>query len=103
MKAVRPSLAGSYERVCHDSRVPAFLLHLRDPERGELRSELMAPRLERAIGVIYRPETELQSHYFQAVLPQQFDEYVWIDDTTPVRPLASERSTEAPDMFPFGL
>lgn len=103
MKAVRPSLAGSYERVCHDSRVPAFLLHLRDPERGELRSELMAPQLERAIGVIYRPETELQSHYFQAVLPQQFDEYVWIDDTTPVRPLASERSTEAPDMFPFGL
>ena len=41
----------------------------------------MKPRLERAIGVIYRPETELASHYFEAVLPRQFDEYIWFDET----------------------
>ena len=52
-----------------ESAVPAFLLHLREPRRPEVREELEVPRLERAIGVIYRPETELLSHYFQAVLP----------------------------------
>ena len=51
-------------------------------------SELRDPRLERAIGVVYRPETELASHYFQAVLPAQFDEYVWFDETRAVTPLA---------------
>ncbi|MEO7732296.1 MAG: erythromycin esterase family protein, partial [Kofleriaceae bacterium] len=78
---VRPSRADSYERLCHDSGVPAFSLHLRDPVRDELRDELAEPRLERAIGVVYRPETELQSHYFQAILPAQFDEYIWFDET----------------------
>ncbi|TMQ13021.1 MAG: protein-L-isoaspartate O-methyltransferase, partial [Deltaproteobacteria bacterium] len=84
---VRPARADSYERLCHDSGVPAFLLHLRDPVRDALRDELAEPRLERAIGVVYRPETELQSHYFQAVLPAQFDEYVWFDETAAVDPL----------------
>ena len=64
---VRPSHPESYERLCHDSGVPAFLLPLREPARSEVREELAAPRLERAIGVVYRPETELQSHYFHAV------------------------------------
>ena len=49
--------------------------------RAEVRDELEPPRLERAIGVVYRPDTELQSHYFHASLPHQFDEYVWIDET----------------------
>jgi protein-L-isoaspartate(D-aspartate) O-methyltransferase len=84
---VRPARADSYERLCHDSGVPAFLLHLRDPVRAALREELTEARLERAIGVVYRPDTELQSHYFQAVLPAQFDEYVWFDDTQAVEPL----------------
>ncbi|HEU0035608.1 MAG TPA: protein-L-isoaspartate(D-aspartate) O-methyltransferase [Kofleriaceae bacterium] len=84
---VRPARADSYERLCHDAGVPAFLLHLRDPVREELRDELSDPRLERAIGVIYRPATELQSHYFQAVLPAQFDEYIWFDETEAVHPL----------------
>lgn len=79
--AVRPSHAQSYERLCRDSGVPAFLLPLRLPARDAIRDELMAPRLERAIGVIYRPESELQSHYFQAVMPLQFDEYAWIAET----------------------
>ena len=103
MKAVRPSLSGSYERVCHDTEVPAFLLHLREPRRPELREELSAPRLERAIGVIYRPETELQSHYFQASLPRQFDDYVWVDETSAVHPLAGSTAPDAPELFPFGI
>ncbi len=85
---VRPARADSYERLCHDAQVRAFLLHLRDPLREALREELMEPRLERAIGVIYRPQTELQSHYFQAALPAQFDEYIWFDETEAVHALA---------------
>lgn len=102
-KSVRPSHPDSYERICHDSRVPAFLLHLRDPRRPEVRDELMSPRLERAIGVIYRPETELQSHYFHASLPTQFDEYVWFDATSAVQPLAARDVHGMPDTYPFGL
>jgi len=55
--------------------------------RADLRAELADPRLERAIGVVYRPDTELQSHYFQAILPAQFDEYIWFDETSAVDPL----------------
>lgn len=102
-KAVRPSHPDSYERLCHDTGIPAFLLHLRDPDRRELREELDQPRLERAIGVIYRPETELQSHYFQASLPRQFDEYVWFDRTSPIHPLAAHEVAGVPDTYPFGL
>ena len=53
--------------------------------------------------MIYRPQTELQSHYFQAVLPRQFDEYVWFDQTTAVTPLAGHEVAEAPETYPFGL
>jgi protein-L-isoaspartate(D-aspartate) O-methyltransferase len=81
---VRPARSDSYEWLCHGTDLPAFLLHLRDPLRRELRAELTDPRLERAIGVVYRPDTELQSHYFQAILPVQFDEYVWFDETSAV-------------------
>ena len=102
-KAVRPAHPDSYERICHDTGVPAFLLHLREPTRPEVCEELAAPRLERAIGVIYRPETELQSHYFQASLPHQFDEYVWIDETSAVTPLAAHHLAGVPDTYPFGL
>lgn len=84
---VRPARSDSYERVCHDTHVPAFLLHLRDPVRRELRDELAEPRLERAIGVVYRPDSELASHYFQAILPAQFDEYIWFDETRAVSAL----------------
>jgi protein-L-isoaspartate(D-aspartate) O-methyltransferase len=86
---VRPARSDSYERLCHDSGVPSFLLALREPVRPSLRDELADPRLERAIGVVYRPETELQSHYFQAVLPAQFDEYIWFDESEAVHPLSA--------------
>ncbi|HEU4581400.1 MAG TPA: protein-L-isoaspartate(D-aspartate) O-methyltransferase [Polyangiaceae bacterium] len=91
---VRPAHADSYERVFHQTGVPAFHLPLRQPRRQELRPELEEPRLERAIGVIYRPETELESHYFYASLPQQFDEFIWFDETRAVEPLA-ERGAES--------
>ena len=102
-KAIRPSHPDSYERLCHDAGIPAFLLHLREPRRADVRDELADPRLERAIGVIYRPETELQSHYFQASLPRQFDEYVWFDRTSPVHPIATHEVAGMPDTYPFGL
>ncbi len=103
VKSIRPSLSQSYERIFHDTGTEAFVLHLREPRRADLRDELAAPRLERAIGVIYRPEPELQSHYFQASLPTQFDEYIWIDATTAIHPLASRQVPGSPGTYPFGL
>jgi protein-L-isoaspartate(D-aspartate) O-methyltransferase len=98
---IKPSHAESYERQCHESRAPSFLLPLRPDD--DLRRELLTPRLERAIGVIYRPETELPSHYFQAVLPRQFDEYCWCDRTNAVTALGSKPRPGMPDTYPFGL
>jgi protein-L-isoaspartate(D-aspartate) O-methyltransferase len=103
VKTVRPSLAGSYERLCHETGDARFLLPLRGLSRSSQIAGLMQPKLERAIGVIYRPETELQSHYFEAVLPRQFDEYVWFDKTCAVSPLRSEELEGLPDTYPFGL
>jgi protein-L-isoaspartate(D-aspartate) O-methyltransferase len=99
--AVRPAHALSYERVFHDSGRPAYLLPLRHPARIEVSQELALPRLERAIGVVYRPDSELQSHYFQAVLPRQFDEYIWFDETRAVRALSSSRAQALPAIHPF--
>lgn len=99
-KPVRPSLPDSYERLCHDTAIPQFLLPLRAPELVE---SLTPARLQRAIGVIYRPETERASHYFHAVLPEQFDEYCWFDRTEAVRPLGTEELAGVPDTYPFGL
>ena len=104
VKAVRPSDPRSYEALCHQSALPAFLLPLRNPARDALREELMAVRLERAIGVIYRPETELQSHYFAASLPRQFDEWVWFDETNALQPLGTGSPQPGlPETYPFGL
>lgn len=103
VKHVRPAHPESYERLCHEAGIPAFALALRHPRRAAVRDELAAPRLERAIGVIYRPETELASHYFQAVLPVQFDEYLWFDETRAVTPLGRVATHGMPETFPFGL
>jgi protein-L-isoaspartate(D-aspartate) O-methyltransferase len=103
IKAVRPAHRDSYERLCLDSGIPRFLLDLREEGDPALRAALDQPRLERAIGVIYRPETELASHYFDSSLPQQFDGYVWFENTRAVTPLAAERRAGAPETYPFGL
>jgi protein-L-isoaspartate(D-aspartate) O-methyltransferase len=102
---VRPSYEGSYECLFHESALPASALHLRQPERAAVRDELIAPRLERAIGVVYRPDTELASHYFYASLPHQFDEYIWFDETDAVEPLATRGrpSLDLPETYPFGV
>lgn len=108
IKRVRPSLPESYERSAHDSEIPSFLLDLREGERDERASAgLMDARLERFIGVIYRPETERWSHYSAAILPKQFDAYVWFDETSAVTPLAGEQRPGEPagveETYPFGL
>jgi protein-L-isoaspartate(D-aspartate) O-methyltransferase len=102
---VRPAPPKSYERLFHETEIPAFRLHLRDPRRSELREELASPRLERAIGVVYRPDSELASHYFQASLPHQFDEFVWFDATEAVTPLRARQPAgpDLPETYPFGL
>jgi erythromycin esterase-like protein len=108
IKRVRPSLPESYERASHDSGRPSFLLDLREGEVGrELKQCLMEPRLERFIGVIYRPETERWSHYSNAILPRQFDAWLWFDETEAVHPLPGEQRAGEPGMeeetYPFGL
>jgi erythromycin esterase-like protein len=72
----------SYEHLCRLARLPAFVLPLRDPFHPEAREELRTPRLQRAIGAVYRPQTEMASHYFQGSLSDQYDEYVWFDRGT---------------------
>ena len=103
VKAVRPSHPQSYERLFHLSNQPGLLLPLRASRNGEIAKELAKPRLERAIGVIYRPETELASHYFEAELARQFDEYIWIDRTAAITPLATGQIKGVPDTYPFGV
>jgi erythromycin esterase-like protein len=103
-KAVRPPLAGSYEALFHEVGLPDFLLRLRDG--GRAASALRPRRLERAIGVIYRPETERESHYFEASLPDQFDAVIHLDQTRAVEPLertTPRDSTEVSETFPSGV
>lgn len=102
IKQVRPALERSYERLCHETGRPGFLLPLRHGPRDLVRA-LSERRLERAIGVIYRPETELASHYFLADLPRQFDEFVWFDETRAVSPLETREVDGLPETYPFGL
>jgi erythromycin esterase-like protein len=102
IKKVRPAHRDSYERVCHDAAIPHFLLDLHRDEA--LRRALLESRLERFIGVIYSPETELLSHYAQASLSRQFDAFVWFDETTAVTPLGPEHARPGvPETYPFGL
>lgn len=108
VKRVRPSHPHSYEHLCHTAGVPRFCLPLGASGPQELVRRLSERRLERAIGVIYRPETELQSHYFSAALPRQFDEWIWLDETEAVTPITAEVLAKAhpggvPDTYPFGL
>jgi erythromycin esterase-like protein len=104
VKRVLPSRRDSYERLCHDSGVPRFLIDLGIDSHPALHQALLAPRLERFIGVIYRPDTERWSHYSEASLPQQFDAYVWFDETSAVTPLGPEHARSGmPDTYPFGV
>jgi erythromycin esterase-like protein len=103
IKTVRPSRPDSYERVFRQTGIARSLTHLRAYDRAALRDVLSVERLERAIGVVYRPESELSSHYFAAVLPDQFDAYVWFEETHAIAPLSVKPGKGAPDTYPFGL
>ena len=105
-KRVRPALPDSYEALFHACGGPNFYLDFRRP--GDAVAALAAPRLERAIGVIYRPETERLSHYFTARLPHQFDAVLHYDHTRAVEPLERtpmwERGeSELPETYPSAL
>ena len=71
--------------------------------RRALVEALREPRQERAIGVVYRPQSEFLSHYFEAVLAEQFDAYVWFEETRAVTPLPAAPRPDAPETYPFGL
>jgi erythromycin esterase-like protein len=100
-KHVRPALRGSYEELFHDTGLPRFWIDLRGAAQFGI---LQQRRIERAIGVIYRPETERLSHYFHARIPEQFDAIIHIDETDAVKPLEQRSVWEAgelPETYPF--
>ena len=118
IKNVRPARPDSYEAVFREAGRPRTLTDWRTDGQAALREMLAPKRLERAIGVIYRPESEYLSHYFQAVLPEQFDAYVWFEETSAVTPLGDTGfgggslgdgglgdggAHGAGDTYPFGL
>jgi erythromycin esterase-like protein len=104
-RVVQPGLSGSYEELFHATGVPRFWIDLQ--QSNDAIEILREPRLQRAIGVIYRPETERLSHYFQSCLPQQFDAIIHLDETNALQPLDNtggewERG-ELPETFPEGF
>lgn len=104
-KSVRSALAGSVEALFHDVGLGRFALVLRD--NAELAEALTAPRLQRAIGVVYRPDTERHSHYYRAALARQYDAVVHLDATRAVAPLAPHGAvpagSEPPETYPSGV
>ncbi|HVA37158.1 MAG TPA: erythromycin esterase family protein [Candidatus Dormibacteraeota bacterium] len=104
-KRVRQALPGSYEALFHQVGLPRFLLDVRGAERSLPGFE--TPRLERAIGVVYRPQTERSSHYFRARLEEQFDVVLHVDRTRAVEPLETTElwthGEEAPETYPTGV
>jgi protein-L-isoaspartate(D-aspartate) O-methyltransferase len=101
VKRVNPSRPDSYERQFHDAGMPRLLL---DMSRDSAAARgLKRQRLERFIGVIYRPETELQSHYADSSLSRQFDAYLWFDETRAVEEIGAQKHLGVPDTYPFGV
>jgi erythromycin esterase-like protein len=103
-KRVRPALPESFEALFHEVDLPRFVLTFRGA--GSVARALREDRLERAIGVIYRPETELVSHYFRARLSDQFDAVIYFDETRAVEPLERSvqwESGDVPETFPSGM
>lgn len=101
IKQLQPAHIDSYEGLCHNVATDNFLLPLSKPIKPALRKRLLAERLERSVGAIYQPESELQNHYFYSCLPQQFDEYIWFDETRAVEPLSRANGKSLFESFPF--
>jgi len=103
---VRPGLPGSWEDTFHNVEIPNFLLRMKDFRATDSLNDLRQPRLQRAIGVIYRPQAERLSHYFEARLAEQFDAIIHLDQTSALVPLDRRPQAEAPaleETFPTGL
>ncbi len=105
-KRVRPALPGSYEALFYQTGLSNFLLPVRHDSKAA--KALRGPRLERAIGVIYLPQTEHISHYFHARLPEQFDAVLHFDATRAIEPLDRTTQwevgeTEVPETYPSAL
>jgi erythromycin esterase-like protein/predicted phosphoribosyltransferase/predicted alpha/beta-hydrolase family hydrolase len=103
IKQVRPSRPDSYEALFHEAGETRAMLDMRAGMDPDLMQALSDPRLERYIGVIYRPETERWSHYSRASLPDQYDAFVWFDRTSAVTPLPTRMTAGEEETFPFGL
>ena len=104
IKRVRPARDDSYEGRSREANIPAFFLETGPGQKERVRVDLAEPLLERAIGVIYRPETELLSHYFQAELSRQFDAWIWFAETSAVAAQQTAAYAAGPDeTYPFGL
>ncbi len=101
---IKDAVDNSYENLCNKTNVSNFTLPLREEHtEKKLRDFLSVPRLQRAIGVVYKPETELRSHYYKSILPYQFDEYIWFNKTKAITPLETKTSiTKLIDIHPFG-
>jgi len=103
-KRVRPALPESWETIFHQAGIPRFLVTFAGDAR--LSAEFRGERLERAIGVIYRPQTERLSHYFYASIADQFDAIIHLDETSAVEPLPhaeEEQTPEIPETYPVGV
>jgi erythromycin esterase-like protein len=100
---VVPARSDSYESLFRSTGVARSLTDWHAPQHRELRDLLRIQLLERAIGVVYRPDTEFLSHYFEAILPDQFDAYVWFETSHAITPLAVDVVEGAAETYPFGL
>ena len=103
IKNVLAAREDSFEYLFRRAAHARTLTDWRSPDRAALREMLAEPRRERAIGVVYRPDTELLSHYFRASLSEQFDAMVWFETTRAVTPLPREHPKGMPETYPFGL
>jgi protein-L-isoaspartate(D-aspartate) O-methyltransferase len=103
IKQVRPAHSDSYERLMHLAEMEAFFLPLSRSRNQALTAALAPRRLERAIGVIYHPESERLSHYFDASLPSQFDEWIWFDESSAVTPLRTRQAAGHEPSHPFAV
>ena len=99
---VRPSIQDSYERLFHHTDIPRFVLLMND---DDVRAALVPQRLERAIGVVYRPDSERLSHYFTTTLSQQFDAVIHFDESSALQPLEpwSRDEVDLPETYPTGI
>jgi len=100
---VLPARGDSWERLFRDTGMRCSFTDWRPHDRRDLREAVSGPRLERAIGVVYRPQTEFLSHYYKAVLSEQFDAFIWFEQTRAVTPLGPEHAKAMSETYPFGL